>query len=158
MEKKLRIIGIIGGLLLIFLIIWVKKTWQPKAEDKLSGFPFLKEDTLNVFKTGDRFVILKTNNSCCMGCYVLRDSSMTDELPTSAIYKWVETIEEPADPDCAGCTDYYYYIMECTAPGIDTMATVSIPMGNVNVVGCQNQNKEILKDEVLIRKYFILCE
>lgn len=158
MSKTFKVIGIIVALLLVSLIIWIKKLRQPNAEDKLSSLPFLKEDTLNVFKTGDHFIILKTWNSCCMGCYVLRDSSMTDELPPSAIYKWVETIEDPANPDCAGCTDYYYYIMECIAHGTDTLTTVSIPMGSVNVGGCQNQNKEILKDEVLIRKYFILCE
>ncbi len=154
-NKKLKIIGIIGVFLILLSIIWVKKPWQPKAEDKLHGLPFLKEDTLNVFKKGDRFVILKTWNSCCMGCYVLRDSSMTKELPASAIYKWVETVEEPADPDCAGCTDYTYYIMECVAPGTDTLVTVSIPMGSTNAGDCQNQSKELLKNEVITHTFFI---
>jgi len=155
MSKKFKIIGIIGGLLLISVIIWIKKSERHEAKDKLSKIPFLKEDTLNIFKTGDRFVILKTWNSCCMGCYVLNDSSMVDELPASTIYKWVETIEEQADPECGGCTDYYYYIMECVAPGTDTLVTVSIPMGQTQKGGCENQPKDILNEKLIVRRYII---
>lgn len=96
--------------------------------------PYLKADTLNQFKVGDRFILATSTNSCCMHCWE-KDSTLQDEVPASSLVKYIETIEDPSDPDCAGCSNFYYRIYECVAPGSDTLRYAVIPMGDVGDAG-----------------------
>lgn len=142
----------------IILFIGCNSCKFKRTKDKSPDLPFLREDTLNTFKVGQKFVLLTTWNSCCKRCFVLPNSSMTDNIPQSAFYMYKETIEEPADPDCAGCSSYYYNVMECVAPGIDSLTLVSIPMGSVEEGNCEEQPKTILNQELSFIKYKILVQ
>ncbi len=114
--------------------------------------PYLKADTVNQFKVGDRFILATSTNSCCMYCWE-SDSSLQEEIPSSSLLKFVETIEDPSDPDCAGCSNFYYRIYECVAPGSDTLRYAVLPMGEVGGAGsCAELERQRL-DSSHFRKY-----
>lgn len=107
-----------------------------KTTVQVPDLPYLKIDTTNTFQVGDRFILATSTNSCCMYCWQL-DSVLQEKIPESPLLRYVETIEDPADPDCAGCSNFYYRIYECVAPGADTLRYVVMPMGEVGgATGC----------------------
>lgn len=114
--------------------------------------PYLKADTVNQFKVGDRFILATSTNSCCMYCWE-SDRTLQDEVPASSFVKYIETIEDPSDPDCAGCSNFYYRIYECVAPGSDTLRYAVLPMGEAGGAGsCAELERQRL-DSSHFRKY-----
>lgn len=91
---------------------------NPKV--KIPDLPYLKTDKVNTFKPGNRFIISQSQNSCCK-YYFMKDSTISETMPPSPLLKLVKTIEDLADPDCEGCSNNYYSIMECVATGTDTL-------------------------------------
>lgn len=102
---------------------WIK----PKV--KIPDLPYLETGKVNTFKPGDKFIISQSQNSCCM-YYFMKDSAITETMPSSPLLKLVEIIDDPADPDCAGCSSNYYSIMECVATGTDTLRYFVLAMGD----------------------------
>jgi hypothetical protein len=118
---------------------WIK----PKV--KIPDHPYLQADSINTFEIGDRFIISESYNSCCMYCF-LNDSTLKEQMPVSSHFKLVETIEDPADPDCAGCSSHHYSIMECVATGVDTIQYFVIPMGDVGEASnCSELGGELIR-------------
>lgn len=114
--------------------------------------PQLKADTVNQFRLGDRFILATSTNSCCMYCWEKR-GRLEEEIPSSTLLKLVEIVEDPSDPDCAGCSSFYYSIYECIAPGSDTLRSVVIPMGDVgNASGCKEVERQRV-DSSAFRNY-----
>lgn len=126
-----------------------------KPSVKVPNLPYLQNNKINIFKIGDRFILSESYNSCCMYCY-MKDSTLSETMPIYPFLKFVETIEDLADPDCAGCSSYYYTVMECVATGTDTLRYFSIPMGSVGAAsGCAELNREILKTDANPATYII---
>jgi hypothetical protein len=97
---------------------------------KIPDLPYLQADSLQRFRVGERFILAVGKNSCCMYCWQ-GNSGLEDEIPRSTLVKYIETVEDQADPDCAGCSNFYYHIYECVSSGIDTLSYGVIPMGSV---------------------------
>lgn len=84
-----------------------------------------------------------------MYCY-MDGNHLSEQIPASPLLKFVETIEDPADPDCAGCSSFYYTVFECIASGTDTLRYCVIPMGAVNGASdCATLNSDTLKEDIL---------
>ncbi|MCG3166790.1 MAG: hypothetical protein POELPBGB_02572 [Bacteroidia bacterium] len=137
----------------LFITLYACNWIKPKV--KIPDLPYLKSDTINRFKIGERFTISEGHNSCCMYCFE-KDTVLSEEITLPAFLKVVETIEDPADPDCAGCSSYFYTIIECVSGGIDTIQYHTIPMGATGAASdCSELNKELVKTEASSFTYVI---
>ncbi|MCG3164525.1 MAG: hypothetical protein POELPBGB_00279 [Bacteroidia bacterium] len=126
-----------------------------KPSVKVPNLPYLQNNKTNTFKVGDKFILSESSNSCCMYCYK-KDSTLSETMPFSPLLKFVETIEDIADPDCAGCSSHYYTVMECVATGTDTLRHFTIPMGSVGgASGCAELNRAILQTDANPITYII---
>ena len=114
--------------------------------------PYLKADTVNQFKVGDRFILATSTNSCCM-YYWENNGTLQLEVPSFSLLKYIETIEDPSDPDCAGCSNFYYRIYECVAPGTDTIRYAVIPMSEVGETTDEEGTSAQLADSSHFRTY-----
>jgi hypothetical protein len=142
------------SMVLLMAILLAGCNWF-KKDVKLPDLPQLKSDTLNSFKTGDRFIFFESTNSCCLNCF-MKDSVLSNHIPPSPLYKHVETIADLADPDCAGCSSYYYHIMECIASGTDTLFYYTIPMGAAVFSECEQINRRVLQTDVQKSSFIII--
>ncbi|HMO32709.1 MAG TPA: hypothetical protein PKE07_06910 [Lacibacter sp.] len=107
---------------------------------KVPDLPYLGADSLHQFRVGDRFLLATSTNSCCMYCWQA-DSTLQPSVPESPLLRFIETIEDPSDPDCAGCSNFYYRVYECVAPGSDTLRYAVMPMGGLGgASGCEEVN------------------
>ena len=122
------------------ILLMAYSSCNDQVKQKLPSLPYLKADTVNIFNKGDRFILATGTNSCCMYCWQ-GDSTLQHAVPESPLLRYIETIEEPADADCAGCSSFTYRIYECTASGSDTLRYAVIPMGETgNVYSCEEIN------------------
>lgn len=120
----------------------------------LPDLPYLKVKETNHFKVGDKFIFAESYNSCCMYC-ILKNDAVSEYLLNSSLFEFKETIEDPADPNCAGCSSYYYSIFECIAPGIDSFSYYTIPMGQAGfATNCFELSSNIF-DEIALRNYVV---
>lgn len=139
---------------LVVCLLWMAACNNRDKAAIVPDLPYLQADTLNVFKVGDRFILATSTNSCCMYCWQKKDS-LQEDVPVFPFVKYIETIEELADPDCAGCSSFFYRIYECVAPGADTLYYGVIPMGSVNGSGHCEEHKAHEFDSIYFRKYII---
>lgn len=115
---------------------------------------YLQADTVQRFRVGEQFILSVRKNSCCMNCWK-GDVVLQNELPVSSLVKYVKTIEDLSDPDCAGCSDFYYHIYECVSPGTDTLGYAVIPMGAVgDATACSDVELSSV-DTSFFRNYII---
>jgi hypothetical protein len=140
-------------LYLLLLITWLLAACTT-SKVKVPDLPFLEQDTLQQFKVGDRFVLATSTNSCCMYCWLAGDT-LQEAVPESPLIRYVETIEDPANPDCAGCSNFYYNIYECIAPGKDSLYYAVIPMGEVGTAADCKEFPAARVDSLHRRKYII---
>ncbi len=89
--------------------------------------------------------MVETWNSCCLNCYVNADSTFTDLIPESVVFRIVKTTEVRGDKNCAGCTDYYFRVLEFITSGTDTLRYIKIPMGTAREYDCSKMKKELLE-------------
>jgi hypothetical protein len=135
-------------------MLWITACNNSGKTVSVPDLPYLKADTLNVFKVGDRFILATSTNSCCMYCWQNNDT-LQEAGPASFLVKYIETIEDPSDPDCAGCSSFFYDIYECVVPGSDTLRYAVIPMGSLDGSSrCADLNTNEL-DISYFRKYII---
>lgn len=108
---------------------WICFTSCRTDEVELPDIPVLRTDTLQTFQIGDQFMLIESSNSCCF--YQWSDGKNPSEvMPATAVAEVTEVINDPADPDCAGCSDFTYHIMTCVQKGIDTLYHYTIPAGS----------------------------
>lgn len=93
-----------------------------------SQYRYLRADTVNEFRTGDKFALLISENSCCWNAW-LHNGEFRDDLQHKGFIKLVDSYDEEADPDCAGCSSFSTMLFECIKPGTDTLFYVYAPMG-----------------------------
>ena len=129
-------------------------------EVKLPDIPVLRTDTLQTFKVGDQFMLIESSNSCCF--YQWSDGKNQSEMmPGTPVAEVTEVINDPADPDCAGCSSFTYHIMTSVQKGIDTLYHYTIPAGSeyTKEVSDTAENEEKIdldKYEDAIKTMFII--
>lgn len=121
---------------------------------KIPDLPYLKVNEVNQFKVGDKFIFAESYNSCCMYC-ILKNDAVSEYLLNSSLFEFKETIEDPADPNCAGCSSYYYSIFECIAVGIDSFSYYTIPMGQAGFATNCFELSSNFSEENSPRNYFV---
>jgi hypothetical protein len=104
---------------------------------KKPEFISIQPDTLNTFNVGEKFEISTGENSCCMYCW-LDGNSVLPEWKLSKLLKKVSHKYEKAERGCDGCSSYSTHVLECVAPGTDSMVYLVIPMGEVDVYDCDS--------------------
>lgn len=108
---------------------WICFTSCRTDEVELPDIPVLRTDTLQTFQIGDQFMLIESSNSCCF--YQWSDGKTQSEvMPTIPVAEVSEVINYPADPDCAGCSNFTYHIMTGIQKGIDTLYHYTVPAGS----------------------------
>ncbi len=105
-----------------------------RSNARFAKAKMLKEDTLNILAVGDTVGMLFTTNSCCKGCWN-GGKGLTDDGPQSELLLPIGEESIAADPDCAGCSDYYYQYFQVKNIGVDTITRYVIPMGSIREPG-----------------------
>jgi hypothetical protein len=115
---------------------------QQSSISSVPQYKFLRDDTINVFKVGEKFSIGTFENSCCTNCW-LNNGKLSNQFLHKNLFITIDGMSEIENESCSGCTTRSKTIYKCIKTGKDTLYYVILTNGYVKEFGMNCEDMQI---------------